>query len=340
MAPLLTQQLSHEGEWECSTCIEPCTETSPKPWEDTAANCLVCENCIRSRFKQALKYEHHMPAAWGEEELDINDYAYALLNADFVLAYPIAWFRKIIREASRPHDAAILAGEMPDGWELGRQYQHCPVCLKAVQLQEACNHMACPLPCKTNYCYICGKEVSTEGLSSHWAKGGCPRDNHPDDADARFDGEYDEDENEDDDESDDVNMDLNSELSFDTTAFIRYAWNMAMQTADHRTRQAMRNILSRGENILLSHAPDALLSRTEEFLLSSAEDLRLNDVTRDEIDRVHAAMNMHSEGHGVDARMWNYITGRHAVGTQKFLERPGWAEYSSRLSIVNGLLKH
>jgi hypothetical protein len=161
------------------------------------------------------------------------------------------------------------------------------------------------LPCKTNYCYICGKEVSTEELSSHWVRGGCPRDSHPDDANARFDGEYDED----DDESDDADMDLDSELSFDTTAFIRYAWNMAMQNADYLTRQAMRNILSRGEHIIRSRAPDANLSRTEELLLARDEHVLLNDVTRDEIALVHAAMDRHNESLSVDARMWDYITG-------------------------------
>jgi len=44
-----------------------------------------------------------------------HDYAYALLDADFVLAYLISWFRKMARlatEASQPRDTQELAGEM------------------------------------------------------------------------------------------------------------------------------------------------------------------------------------------------------------------------------------
>jgi hypothetical protein len=188
MAPLLTEHPSHEGAWECSVCAEKYSEPPPKPWEDSSTMRLVREPCIHEPFEKALKFDYHMPAVWGEE-MDINDYAYTLLDADFVLAYSNAWFRKMARfaeEASRPRDAATLASEIPDGLEPGRQCQRCPVCLEPVQLLEACNHMTCPKPCETDYCYICGREVHVGKLSTHWTTGGCPQYGNPDDEDATF----------------------------------------------------------------------------------------------------------------------------------------------------------
>jgi hypothetical protein len=159
MAPQLTQNLSHEGEWQCCICAEHHSATSPSPWTDSATKGLVCEDCIRREFEQALKFDHDMPAGWGGDEWDISDYAYAILDADFVLAYSISWFRKMARlatEASQPRNSQALADEMPKGWELGRQYQRCPVCLEPAQLLEACNHMTCGKPCKTDYCSSAG----------------------------------------------------------------------------------------------------------------------------------------------------------------------------------------
>jgi hypothetical protein len=303
MAPLLTQQLSHEGEWECITCVDFYTETSPKPWEDTAAKCLMCENCIRNRFEQALEFEHHMPAAWGEEELDINDYAYALLDADFVLAYSTAWSRKLTRETSRPEDAAILAGEMPDGWELGRQYQRCPACLKAVQLLEACNHMTCLTPCRTDYCYICGREVAEDALPTHWTVKGCPQYGHPDDEDAKFAPNGDDEEGWQDNHGpteeerwEILNADFDG---FHAGMFLTLTWDVTMQTADERTRRIMTSILT-----------------LDEYMHARVE-------TDEDIDWVLATMTQYRESYGVDRAEWNRILDEYSRWLRRVLTRPG-----------------
>jgi hypothetical protein len=315
MAPLLTHKLSHNGPWQCIGCVTDYTKNSPSPWKD-GEGFLYCDNCIRGRFELAMNSNHHWPAQWGDRELHIEDFANILFDAEFVHQYKLVYARHVAEEDARPRDAASLAEEVPDNWELGRQYQRCPVCSKGVQLKEACNHMLCPVPCGTNYCYICGKEVSTVELGSHWARGGCPRNNHPDDANAWHDGEEevrgDDDDDADSDESTDADRDLDSELVFDMWGFIPYAWNLTMATANERTRRAMRNILSRHENVPLSNA------------------------MRGEIARVHIAMMTYKESHGVDAQRWNELVEEHDAGTQEFLERPGSDWYRS---FRNGLLE-
>jgi hypothetical protein len=82
------------------------------------------------------------------------------------------------------------------GLKRGKEWQQCPnrLCARRIELSAACNHITCT--CGMGFCFICGKEA--DGDSEHWArKSGCPRYNHPDDADAEYD-DYEED---DDDES-------------------------------------------------------------------------------------------------------------------------------------------
>ena len=309
MSPQLTQNLSHEGEWQCCICAEHHNATPPSPWTDSATQGLVCEDCIRREFEQALKFDHHMPAGWGRDEWEISDYAYAILDADFVLAYSISWFRKMARlatEASQPRNAQALADEMPKGWELGRQYQRCPVCLEPAQLLEACNHMTCGKPCKTDYCYICGNEVSREELHSHWAKGGCPRWNHPDDANASFDEGGDDDGEEEDMESDpgmedydQDDTDDGSDVDFDLPAFIEYAWNMAMQNGDRHTRRLMANVLTRGDEHF--HVNIENLINTV-FALS--------------------AISRYNRSSGVSHAEWSEILRRHRDEAHVFLAKP------------------
>lgn len=308
MAPLLVEQASHSGRWACSTCVEEYNDTAPNPWSDTSAQCLVCETCIRSRFDQALQFDYHMPATWGELELDIDDYVCALLDADFVLAYSTAWFRKIIRETSRPRDPNILAAEMPNDWELGKQCQRCPLCRKGVQLKEACNHMVCPTPCDTDYCYICGEEIAEEDLHSHWTTGGCPQYGHPDDPDATFapDDGY---ENEAYEPYVPTKEERLAELYADFHGFhagmvLAFTWNLTMQTTDERTQRIMTDILTIDENF------------------------NPHLQTDDDIDRVLAAMTEYRESHGVDRVEWNCILNEYSRFLRIVLTR---AEYDGGL---------
>jgi hypothetical protein len=326
MAPHRTQNLSHAGEWECGICSEEYSATSPKPWTDLKAECLVCEDCIRSEFVLALQFDQNMPAGWGDEEWEITDYAYALLDADSVLAYSITWLRKLgkfAQDASRPRDAQALASEMPSDWELGKQYQRCPVCLKPAQLLEACNHMTYPKPCRAYFCYICGEEVDKSDLDDHWAKGGCRRWNHPDDADARFDeDESDDDEDsESDSESDDddqYDREDNSDIEFSQSVFVEYAWNTAMQNVGETTRGIMKRLL------------------TEDF------SGRVNLESLAMLSRVLTAMTRYSQSPGLDRVEWIQIVERYKTEAFLFLAKPelhgGLSPEFPSLPISHGVL--
>jgi hypothetical protein len=80
------------------------------------------------------------------------------------------------------------------GLKRGKEWQQCPnrSCARRIELSAACNHITCT--CGMGFCFICGKEA--DGDSEHWArKSGCPRYNHPDDADAEYD-DYEDDDDE------------------------------------------------------------------------------------------------------------------------------------------------
>ncbi|KAK3716496.1 hypothetical protein LTR37_006392 [Vermiconidia calcicola] len=68
----------------------------------------------------------------------------------------------------------------------GRDYQVCPSCESVTALADGCNSIFCPLPCGTDFCFICGEQADHD--SGHWAEGKpCPRWNHPDDDNAHHD---------------------------------------------------------------------------------------------------------------------------------------------------------
>lgn len=311
MAPLLTLRPLHDGPWQCFACVKNYTQISPKPWADSKNN-LFCGQCIHSQLEKALAFDFYMPATWGGEELHIDDYAFELLNADFVLAYSTAYFRKMARlaaDASRPRDAKALAEEVPKEWELGRQYQRCPVCLKMVQLLADCNHITCPKPCGTDYCYICGKEVSVEGLRFHWKEGGCPHYFHPDDTNAVFApgrGHANaekamEEQRERTRRMHQETLDRHTE-KLHTSRLFAYTWNVAMQIADEDTRLIMQNVLR---------------------FLTLSEDIRPDAPALDDIDRVMTELIRYRPSHGVGHSEWVRTLIRSRLTLRHALTRPG-----------------
>lgn len=259
-----------------------------------------------------MAFDFYMPATWGGEELHIDDYAFELLNADFVLAYSTAYFRKMARlaaDASRPRDAKALAEEVPKEWELGRQYQRCPVCLKMVQLLADCNHITCPKPCGTDYCYICGKEVSVEGLRFHWKEGGCPHYFHPDDTNAVFApgrGHANaekamEEQRERTRRMHQETLDRHTE-ELHTSRLFAYTWNVAMQIADEDTRLIMQNVLR---------------------FLTLSEDICPDAPALDDIDRVMTELIRYRPSHGVGHSEWVRTLIRSRLTLRHALTRPG-----------------
>jgi hypothetical protein len=241
-----------------------------------------------------LNSNHDWPATWGEKELLIKDYEDILLDAEFVLKYKEDYARHVAEQASRPRDATSLAEEVPESWELGKHIQRCPTCLKGSSLKDACNHMKCPIPCETHYCYICGVEVGVEERRSHWKQGGCPKYGHPDDPNPKYDTEGEE--------GADGGVDEDEgaiNLMLDWYNFVPYAWNMAMQTTDEATRTIMRNILSRGEHF------------------------RLNLETGDNINRVVSAMTQYHQQSGVSRVDWTRIVLHRTVGAHMFFALTG-----------------
>jgi len=313
MTPPLTQKTSHKGDWECSVCCDEYTSTSPNPWQDEnildddGNKQLVCHKCIRHEFERGVENDHNWPPKWANRVLDAREFdalfdPTSLEDVQFLLKYWKMYLRitqqKFIRAI---HDrTGALAGEVPEGWVRGKEYQRCPRCADGAELKEACNHMVCSCTC--NYCYICGKEVLEEEKNTHWQAGGCPRYNHPDDENASYDAaadNEDEDSEGSEDFDDDDRFSDTSELEFDLPTFLSYAWNRAMQTADHPTRRLMRALLLRGQGF------------------------ELNDESREQSNRVHAVMDTYRPSHGIDAEEWRAITTRYAFGTRIFLERPG-----------------
>ena len=315
MAPPLTQDLSHDRDWECTGCTEIYNATAPKPWGDGTTNSdgkktLVCNDCIRAMFERAVELDYFWPAQYGNQALNILHFE-CLFDMDSLedTKSLVAYYKKLVRitleKGARVGDPGALAQEVPEGWVQGREYQRCPKCGDGVTLHSACNHMTCS--CTTDYCYICGKEVSEAEKSSHWTVGGCPRYNQPGNDNAM----YDEADNEDsegvdgddlevDDENEDENDDNDdSDVAFGLHAFIAYTWNMAMHTSDEGTRRIMSNVLTRGE------------------------DFRLHVESQANIDRVLTAMRRYDRRSGVSRTEWGEIVERHYFRTQMFLQMAG-----------------
>jgi len=198
---------------------------------------------------------------------------------------------------------------VPKEWELGRQYQRCPVCLKIVQLLADCNHITCPKPCGTDYCYICGKEVSVEGLRFHWEEGGCPHYFHPDDTNAVFApgrGHANaekamEEQRERTRRMHQETLDRHTE-ELHTIRLFAYTWNVAMQIADEDTRLIMQNVLR---------------------FLTLSEDICPDAPALDDIDRVMTELIRYRPSHGVGHSEWVRTLIRSRLTLRHALTRPG-----------------
>ena len=96
----------------------------------------------------------------------------------------------IYSEKDKEHDCNVMnrADNLQEeiGQRRGRDIQQCPkeMCRNIIALKDGCNHMVCN-KCSVDFCFICGEGSLTP---DHFALGSnCPRYNHPDDEDARFD---------------------------------------------------------------------------------------------------------------------------------------------------------
>ena len=69
-------------------------------------------------------------------------------------------------------ERAAAEAEPLEGLVLGRDYQICPTCKRAVCLEDGCNHVVCR--CGANFCFVCGVVAMNDG-SGHWNRGGCSR---------------------------------------------------------------------------------------------------------------------------------------------------------------------
>lgn len=87
-------------------------------------------------------------------------------------------------QSSGPHNCDDETDENLKGLQRGKHYQRCPGCRAPHQLADGCNHIVCP--CRTNYCFICGREAHPD--SGHWSAGNlCPRYNQPGTENAQYD---------------------------------------------------------------------------------------------------------------------------------------------------------
>lgn len=164
MAPL-ERQAESSSDWQCCTCCEDYRKEH-RPWR-TEAGELVCEDCIRARFEDAIKYDSYWPARWGFEQLFVRDYA-SFLTAELMSEY-IVQGAKVLMYRLCAEPQAI------EHQTRGRDYQICPECKATVFLLDGCNHIGCV--CGASFCFICGHTAFDDG-SGHWNEGGgCPRYN-------------------------------------------------------------------------------------------------------------------------------------------------------------------
>jgi hypothetical protein len=253
-------------EWNCCICTDG--EQYERPFL-TREDDLVCSNCISAIFGRALQHDAEWPARWGSEELDHHDFA-SVLSQGFAFQYHCKGLELVA-------ERAVAQAEPLEGLVLGRDYQICPTCKRAVCLEDGCSHVVCR--CGASFCFVCGVVALDDG-SGHWSRGGCPRYNalgsgledydSDDDADSDSSGEDEssnesssEDEEDDEDEYGDDSEDMTSIDAQDALQRLQDAgrdFNFAMQTWPEYTQDRLREfqesdstIISVDESRSLSH---------------------------------------------------------------------------------------
>jgi hypothetical protein len=179
--PPLTLVRNHPyGPYNCAFCGEEyaCRLTvgnmgshDTRPWQ-TEDGDLVCKECIKGRFEDALRFELlDFSAHWGDIELNMSDFASLWPDKTLPELYKAKHAElKLLSQ----RDESTLNELVPEGLVPGQDYQRCPKCKSCVGLLEGCNHMTCT--CGFSFCFICG--VDAQGDSAHWRDGSsCPRYN-------------------------------------------------------------------------------------------------------------------------------------------------------------------
>jgi hypothetical protein len=166
MAAPLTLNTTHQGPWECDSCVNTFACPPHQPFQDIGGE-FNCSGCILPFFEAAFKFDHHWPAKWGPDVLRIEDFA-SILEPQMLAG--LLWKRTAMEAG-----AARLAGLNPSGMggqERGVDYQYCPRCNFPINLMDGCNHVVCR--CGESFCYFC--EQSAPEDSGHWdRRTGCPR---------------------------------------------------------------------------------------------------------------------------------------------------------------------
>jgi hypothetical protein len=175
--------------WECCVCYEDHTSNGrplTRPWA-TENNEMVCEDCIRQVFLDALRHDICWPARWGAEILEIAQF----LSIMPAIVVEIYYDREKLMEGRH----AIAREEIPQEIR-GVDYQLCPWCTIAHGRENDCisNHGFCT--CGASFCFVCGNAAFDRlGGFNHWSHGGCPQYGTVSSGNERFsDGEYDKNE--------------------------------------------------------------------------------------------------------------------------------------------------
>ncbi|KAK5728788.1 hypothetical protein LTR15_001928 [Elasticomyces elasticus] len=81
-------------------------------------------------------------------------------------------------------DTSIVEDDPYQAMKRGKDYQFCPRCSCAVELEDGCNYMRCR--CGDSFCFICGEKLPlVETLTDHFVVGmSCPKWNQPTDTNA------------------------------------------------------------------------------------------------------------------------------------------------------------
>lgn len=156
--------------WQCVVCKTHHTNhDSFTPWQ-TPDDSLICENCIKLQFDQALHgSDAEWPARWGHEQLNPRDFA-SFLSPDYINQY-------LAKEAETAAWRRDYQPELLEDLKLGEDYQVCPRCKEFRYLDGDCMVIRCR--CLTSFCFRCGVEAEDiDGLDreGHWnMRDGCKR---------------------------------------------------------------------------------------------------------------------------------------------------------------------
>ncbi|KAK3630054.1 hypothetical protein LTR56_017699 [Elasticomyces elasticus] len=82
-------------------------------------------------------------------------------------------------------ETPIVEDDPYQAMKRGKDYQLCPGCSRAVELETGCNYMRCR--CNDSFCFICGEKLApVETRTDHFVVGGCPKWNQPTDSNAHY----------------------------------------------------------------------------------------------------------------------------------------------------------